>query len=164
MDELEQSNRPASDEEVDHDRKEVILCPVRGGKQSSKTVNRAIELALSTPARLVYLYVVDVDFLGFATVARVKVMVDELSETGRFTLSILSDRARNRGVAEVESVIREGTIRDVIRSVAEEVNATMLVLGRPVRTPGVTSFSAGEFDKLIRWLQTEAGLRVECVD
>lgn len=143
---------------------EVILCPVRGGKQSAKTVNQAIELALSSSARLVYLYVVDVDFLGFATVARVKVMVDELSETGRFTLSILTDRARSRGVVEVESVIREGQIRDVIRLVAEEVGATVLVLGRPVRTPGVTSFSTGEFDKLVRWLQTDAGLRVECVD
>ena len=89
---------------------EVILCPVRGGKQSMKTVARAVELALAREARLVFLYVVDVDFLGFATVARVKVMVDELTETGSFTLSILEDRARNRGVARVGSVIREGTI------------------------------------------------------
>jgi nucleotide-binding universal stress UspA family protein len=143
---------------------EVILCPVRGGKQSKKTVDRAVELALAASARLVFLYVVDVDFLGFATVARVKVMVDELTETGRFTLSILEDRARGRGLADVGSVIREGAIGDVIRAVAQEIGATLLVLGRPIRTPGVMSFSASEFDGLIGWLQTDAGLRVECVD
>jgi nucleotide-binding universal stress UspA family protein len=143
---------------------EVVLCPVRGGKQSHKTVDRAVELALASSARLVFLYVVDVDFLGFATVARVKVMVDELTETGRFTLSILEDRARARGLADVRSVIREGTIGDVIHAVAEEIGATLLVLGRPIRTPGVMSFSASEFDGLIGWLQTDAGLRVECVD
>lgn len=143
---------------------EVILCPVRGGKQSMKTVARAVELAQAREAHLVFLYVVDVDFLGFATVARVKVMVDELTETGRFTLSILEDRARGRGVSRVGSVIREGTIREVIRDVAEEVGATQLVLGRPVVTPGVISFTKGAYKQLVDCLQNDVGLKVECVD
>lgn len=143
---------------------EVILCPVRGGKQSMKTVARAVELALSRDARLVFLYVVDVDFLGFATVARVKVMVDELTETGRFTLSILEDRARGRGVSRVGSEIREGAIGEVIRQVAGEVGATQLVLGRPVITPGVLSFTSGAYNRLVASLRDEAGLQVECVD
>ena len=143
---------------------EVILCPVRGGKRSSKTVARAVELALSLPARLVFLYVVDVDFLGFATVARVKVMVDELTETGRFTLSILEDRARGRGVSLVSSVIREGAIAGVIREVAGDIGATRLVLGRPVITPGVISFTSGAYKQLVESLRSDAGLEVECVD
>ena len=146
------------------ERADRILCPVRGGKRSSMTVERAVELAREYGARLIFLYVADVDFLGFATVARVKLMVEELMETGRFALSILADKARAKGVGEVTEIIREGKIQDVIQEVARETGAEVLVVGRPINTPGVPSFAASDFDKMIRTLTENTGVRIECVD
>jgi nucleotide-binding universal stress UspA family protein len=140
-----------------------ILCPIRGGKQSAKTVDRAIELALESSSRLFFLYIVDVDFLGYATVARVRLMAEELKETGHFALSILCDKARAQGVTRVESIIREGPIREVIRTVIRELDANVLVAGRPVRTPQTPSFSATEFENFLASLAEETGVRVEHV-
>jgi len=141
-----------------------VLCPVRGGKRSGKTVARAIELALAEAAPLIFLYIVDVEFLGHATVARVKLMVDELIETGSFALEILADKARAAGVTEVESVIREGGIKTVIGEVIAERGASVLVTGRPGQTPGVVSFSENEFDTFLKDLSAESGVRVERVE
>jgi nucleotide-binding universal stress UspA family protein len=153
LEEEEKTGRPTA----------TILCPIRGGKQSAATVDRAIELALSHGARLLFLYIVDVDFLGYATVARVKLMAEELKETGDFALSILCDKARARGVGEVGSLIREGPIRDVIRAVVLETSATHLVTGRPVRMPQTPSFSVSEFDKYLASLREDTGVTIEYV-
>ena len=141
-----------------------ILCPVRGGPQSAKTVDRAIERALESSADLSFLYIVDVDFLSYATVARVRLMVEELIETGRFTLTILSEKARNRGVEQVHSIIREGSIRQVIREVATEVGATLIVIGRPSRGRVANIFSSDNFEPFIRSLEDALSIQVECVD
>jgi len=143
---------------------EVVLCPVRGGKRSGKTVERAVALAVEGPARLVFLYIVDVDFLGYATVARVKLMVDELIETGSFALEVLADKARAAGVTEVETVIHQGSIRTVIRQAIVDHGATVLVTGRPGQTPGIVSFSAAEFDALLQELTADTGVRIERVE
>ncbi|MBN2493993.1 MAG: universal stress protein [Deltaproteobacteria bacterium] len=143
--------------------KGVILCPVRGGHQSARTVDRSIELALERSAPLVFLYVVDVDFLGLATVARVKIMMDELSETGSFALSILADKARDRGVEDVRCVLREGNIQSVIRQVAREMNADCLVIGRPVYTPGTVHFATPEFERFLESLRAD-GIQLEGVE
>ena len=144
--------------------RERILSPIRGGKQSQKTVDQAIELALSESAHLYFLYIVDVDFLGYATVARVKLMVDELRETGYFAMSMLCDKARARGVENVEALIREGNIEDVVVSVAKEIHATRLVMGHPVRNPGVKSFTPRKFSKFIETIRESTGLEIHNVE
>jgi len=143
-----------------------VLCPVRGGKRSSKTVDRAVALAAEHGAKLIFLYVVDVDFLGLATVARVKLMADELMETGRFALSILADKARARGVAEVEEVIRAGSVERVIVDVLQETGAGVLVVGRPVRAPGVLSFAPADYERMLERIQidTDIHVQIEAVD
>ncbi len=149
-----------------NEKKEVtrILCPIRGGKQSKETVDRAIELALESNAKLMFLYIVDVEFLGYATVARVNLMVEELKETGHFALSILCDKATARGVADVEAIICEGDIREVILSIAEENQVSHLVIGRPIRTPGIKSFSVNQFNTFLKSIEDASGLDVECVE
>ena len=144
--------------------REKILSPIRGGKQSQKTVERAIELALSESAHLYFLYIVDVDFLGYATVARVKLMVDELRETGYFAMSMLCDRARARGVENVEAMIREGSVEDVVVSVAREIHATRLVMGCPVRNPGVKSFTPRKFNRFLEAIRESTGLEIHKVE
>ncbi|MBW1808001.1 MAG: universal stress protein [Deltaproteobacteria bacterium] len=141
-----------------------ILCPIRGGPQSQKAVDLAIELSISKNAKLMFLYIVDVDFLEHATVARVNLMVAELKETGHFALSILCDKARARGVDEVVAIIREGDIFEVILSVAEESQVSHLVIGRPIRTPGIKSFSDKQFNKFLKSIEEASGLNIECVE
>ena len=136
-----------------------ILCPVRGGKSSAPTIDKAIELAQTLPAPLVLLYIVDLDFLGLATVARVKIMADELAETGEFTLHVLAEKARNRGVIKVECVVREGEMGQVIREVAGEVEATAVVLGQAVRAPGTVQREDSHMQKIVKSLEA-AGLEV----
>ena len=114
---------------------DVVLCSVRGGKRSAKTFERAVAIALERHASLVLLYIVDVDFLGYATVARGKLMVSELMETGRFALSVLAEKAENQGIVDVKTVIREGRIEDVISEVAQQTQATQLIIGHPVKVP-----------------------------
>jgi nucleotide-binding universal stress UspA family protein len=145
-------------------RAERILCPIRGGKQSARTVDRAIDKALETGAGLTFLYIVDVEFLGYATVARVNLMVEELKETGHFAMSILCEKARARGVEDVDSIIREGSVQDVIASVAAKTGASRLIIGRPVKNPGVKSFSARQFDRMLQSIRETTGLEVESVE
>ena len=143
-----------------------VLCPVRGGKRSAKTVDRAVALAIERGAALIFLYVVDVDFLGFATVARVNLMVEELKETGRFALSILADKARAQGVSEVVEIIREGGVQQVIVDAIQETGAGVLVVGRPVRAPGVPSFAPSDYERMLEQIQadTEIHVQIEAVD
>lgn len=141
-----------------------ILCPVRGGKRSDKTVARAIELARARDAALTFLYVVDVEFLGHATVARVKLMTEELTETGTFTLTKLAQRARAAGVVEVDTVIREGHIGEVILEVIRDTGAGLLVTGRPGQTPNVVSFTERTFSTLLADLRAATGVEIERVE
>jgi nucleotide-binding universal stress UspA family protein len=140
-----------------------VLCPVRGAKRSLETVARAIDLAIETGAKLTFLFVADVDFLGYATVARVKVMLDELEETGQFTLTFVSKQANDRGVEDVDTLVRQGSIRDVVTEVVREIGATMVVLGRPMRTPA-GGFSKSDFDEFIEAIESETGVRVDRVE
>ncbi|MBW2700464.1 MAG: universal stress protein [Deltaproteobacteria bacterium] len=144
---------------TENDSRQRILCPVRGGKSSAPTVDKAIELAQTLSAPLYLLYIVDLDFLGLATVARVKIMADELAETGEFTLHVLAEKARNRGVSEVECVVREGEMTQVIREVADEINATVVLLGQAVRAPGTMQREDSHMQKIVDSLEA-AGMEV----
>lgn len=140
-----------------------ILCPVRGTRRSEKTINRAIELALEGNACLSFLFILDLEFLGHATVAKIKLMTDELRETGLFVLDFVGARARRRGVEQVDTHVLEGTVDDVIPRAAADLEATTVVMGRPIRTPGVTNLSKRRIEDLVATLR-ETGYRVEYVE
>jgi nucleotide-binding universal stress UspA family protein len=141
----------------------TILCPVRGGKESARTVDRAIELAGKYNAQLYFLYIIDIDFLDYATVARVNILIDELDETGQFALSILTDKAKKRGVSKVNSIIKKGNIRQVIQSLIAELKISILVMGRPIQQPGIKTFSKTEFNKFINEINEKYNIQVEYV-
>ena len=100
-----------------------IICAVRGGPESRATVTRAIDLALGSGARLTFFHVMDAEFLGYATIAPLSVVYNELVEMGTFTMLILCDRAQRRGVAQVNCIVREGNIRKQLRQFAFETEA-----------------------------------------
>lgn len=145
------------------ERQQHIVCAVRGGPESRETVSRAIELALARGAQLTFLQVMDAEFLNHATVAPLSVIYRELQSLAQFALKILCDRAERKGVQEVSSEVRTGNIHRQIREFVAEQEVDLLVMGRPVRSPGSNVFKPDQFDAFVADLQEAASLQVEVV-
>jgi len=126
---------------IDH-----ILCAVRGARESRNTISRAIDLALEHDARLTFIHALDAEFLNHATVGPLSVVYKELKEMGEFSMMVVRDRAERRGVTQVTSIVREGNIRKQLREMVQETQADMIVMGRPVRSPGSNVFRPGELE------------------
>ena len=137
-----------------------IICAVHGGPESRETAIRAISLALESGGRLTFFHVMDAEFLGYATVGTLRVVYHELEEMGKFVMLILCDRARARGVAQVDYILREGDVRKQLRQLAMETGAEVMVMGRPTRSPTSNVFKIGDFDTFVANLEREANLRI----
>jgi nucleotide-binding universal stress UspA family protein len=140
-----------------------IICAVRGGPESRETVTRAIDLALESGAQLTFFRVLDAEFLNHATIGPLSVVYRELNELGQFAMLILCDRAQRRGVETVDCVVREGNVHKQLREFAIETRADLLVMGRPVRSPGSNTFKPVEFDAFVAELAEEANLRIQVI-
>lgn len=130
----------------------LILCATRGGEASIPTQEKAIALAKEGSLALAFLYVADSSFLNKTAAAVVVDVDEELINMGEFLLTIAVERAAESGVT-AESIIRTGTIRDVLPEVARELDATTIVLGRPAGDS--SRFQESEFEKFTAWLQKE---------
>lgn len=137
-----------------------IICAVRGGPESRETVTQAIDTALESGGRLTFLHILDAAFLEYATIGPLSVVYRELNEMGTFTMLILCDRARARGVQEVDYVLLEGNIQDGLRTFAKETHSEMMVIGRPTRSPGRNVFKIADFDAFVAELEREAGMTI----
>ena len=114
-----------------------IICAVRGVPKSRETATRAIDLALENKARLTFVHVTNLEFLGPATpimtpVGSVQKQLQDLSE---FTMMVLCDRAARRGVNESDYIVRTGQFYPQLRQVLSEIQPDMLVIGQPIGRP-----------------------------
>jgi nucleotide-binding universal stress UspA family protein len=73
---------------------------------------------------------------------------------------ILCDRARSRGVTQVDYLLREGSVRTQLRKLAVETGAEVMVIGRPSRSPTKNLFRADEFEAFVAELEQAGNLRV----
>ena len=137
-----------------------IICAVRGGPESRETVTQAIDLALAYKARLTFLHVLDAAFLEYATIGPLSVVYRELNEMGTFTMLILVDRADRRGVEQVDYVLPEGDIREELTRYAIDTQAEMMVIGRPMRSPGRNVFKIANFDVFVDDLEQKAQIKI----
>jgi len=137
-----------------------IICAVRGGPESRDTVTHAINLALETGARLTFFHVLDAEFLQYATVGPLSVVYSELAEMAKFAMLIVCDRARRRGVTQVDYILREGSIARQLLQFAVETHAEVLVIGRPTRSPGRNVFRVEELETLTAELERVGQIRV----
>jgi nucleotide-binding universal stress UspA family protein len=141
-----------------------IICAVRGSLQSRGTVTRAIDLALESGARLTFFYIVDAEFKAQATIGgRLRMIYRELVQMSEFTMLILCDRARRRGVAEVDYLIREGNVRKQLLRLSAETQADVLVVGWPLRGFGRPTFKPDKFDDFVAELERVANPRLVLV-
>jgi nucleotide-binding universal stress UspA family protein len=137
---------------------------VRGGPESRTTITHAIDLALAHDARLTFFRVMDAEFLTHATIGPLSVVYQELNELALFTMNILCDRASRRGVRQTDAVVRQGNIQRQLQEMAATGDVDLLVMGRPVRSPGSNVFRPAEFDAFVAALkQSREGLRIEVV-
>jgi len=146
--------------EIDH-----IVCAVRSRPGGEKTVKRAIDLALETGARLTFFQAVDAEFVRNVMDKRasLKAIYQELEGMAEFTMAILGNQARLRGVEAVDHIVRRGDVREQLIELVAEVDPDMLVMGRPYPSPGPDRFREEELNHFVAELEEKGKLRVVTV-
>jgi nucleotide-binding universal stress UspA family protein len=139
-----------------------LICAVRGQPESRKTVTRAIDIALEHDARLTFCLVIDAKFIGQSapTLTSLQAAYRQLEDLGEFSMLILCDRAQRRGVKQVDYLIRKGNIPKQLRLLAHEVDAELMVLGRPKHGVGQSVFTPAEFDSFVESLEKDPGIQI----
>lgn len=122
---------------------EKILCATRGGDESFRTQNAAIELTKQRKGRLYFLYVVDTRFINKTSAPIVVDVEGEISKLGEFLLVMAQERAAEQGV-EAETILREGHIRDQLKEVVKEYDISLVVIGKPAGEKSVFKLSGLE--------------------
>ena len=108
-----------------------ILCATRGGDASRRTQDLVIAMALEEGASVLFLYVVDVEFLKLtARGVRPDVVLTEMEAMGEFLLAMACERATAQGVS-AEACIRHGPLVDALESAAREEGVDAIAFGRP---------------------------------
>jgi hypothetical protein len=133
-----------------------ILCATRGGEASRRTQDAVIAMTKAEGATVIFLYVVDVEFLRLtARGVRPDVVATELAHMGEFLLALACERAEAEGV-EAEMVIHHGPLIEALRSAAREEKADCIAFGRPA---GVNStFSLADLEELAATIEAETGI------
>ena len=134
---------------------QTILCPTRGGRASYPNQDRAVSLALERKARLFFLYIAGVKFLGLTARSKVVDIETELEEMGEFLLTMAQERAEKAGV-KAEAIVRQGEFRQVLKTVIREYQVTTVVLGS---SSGETGILTDEYvERLVRDVRGETGV------
>ena len=140
-----------------------ILCPTRGGEGSYRTQDAAIAMARERGDELVFLYVVDLDFLNKTERAvRPDVVAEEMRHLGEFLLSMAQERAHDQGV-DAAYVLREGDVQAEIKAAALEEEATMVVLGQSTEDDPTCAFDPGMLFKFAEEIEAETGVEARVV-
>ena len=132
-----------------------ILCPVRSRPGSEETATRAIELALEQNARLTFFHALQARFLDkfSSRSSSRKAAYEELAEMVEFSLSILVEQARAKGVQEVDYIMRQGDFRQEFLRLVGEMDVDTVVIGRPRRARGQRSLSDEEINAFLAELE-----------
>jgi nucleotide-binding universal stress UspA family protein len=136
----------------------TILAPTRGGERSFPNQDYAIRLAKESKARLIFLYINDVQFLNtVASPVIVDVAKDELKEMGEFLVAMARERAL-KGEVDAETLVRNGGFQEVLDEVIQEHEVTTLAMGTSNEETGVTT--QGYMRDLSRELSEKYGIEV----
>ncbi|MGD9317888.1 MAG: universal stress protein [Anaerolineae bacterium] len=134
-----------------------ILCATRGGEASLRTQDAVIAMAKETGATVLFLYVVDVEFLKVtARGVRHDVVVTEMEHMGEFLLAMACERAAAQGV-EAESCLQHGPLLQALESAACAEGVDAIAFGRPIGPD--SSFSLSELEELTAKLEQDTGVK-----
>ncbi len=135
----------------------IILCSSRGGEGSEGTQDRAIALAIERGDELAFLFVADISFLSQMAAPIVVDVEARLEAMGRFQLAKAQERASDQGI-EAEAMVRRGHYRSELVFAAQELGATLIILGRPFGHAAI--FEDETLQAFADGLQDETGIEV----
>ena len=134
-----------------------ILCATRGGEASIRTQDAVIAMALKEGATIVFLYVVDVEFLRLtARGVRPDVVTTEMEHMGEFLLAMAVERAATQGV-EAEMIVRHGPLVQALESAGQELGADAIAFGRPAGVD--SSFSLSDLEQMAARIEEDTGIK-----
>jgi nucleotide-binding universal stress UspA family protein len=138
-----------------------ILCATRGGEASRRTQDAVIAKAKEEGASVLFLYVVDVEFLKLtARGVRPDVVATEMEHMGEFLLAMACERAAAQGV-EADLCIRHGPLIEALESAAREEGADAIAFGRPAGPE--SSFSLTDLERLAAQIKEDTGVETHIV-
>lgn len=133
-----------------------ILCATRGGEASHRTQDAVIAMAKEEGATILFLYVVDVEFLRLtARGVRPDVVITEMERMGEFLLALACERAAAQGV-QAEICLRHGPLIEALVSAAREEGADAIAFGRPAGP--ASSFSLEDLERLTTKMEQDTGI------
>ena len=134
-----------------------ILCATRGGEASLRTQDAVIDMAQEEGAIILFLYIVDVEFLRLiARGVRHDVVSTELEHMGEFLREMACERAAAQGVV-AESCLRHGPLIEALESAAREEGADAIAFGRPAGPQ--SSFSLTDLEALTAQIEEDTGIK-----
>jgi len=140
---------------------EKILCATRGGEASHRTQDAVIAMAKEAGASVLFLYIVDVEFLKVtARGVRTDVVATELERMGEFILALAVERAAAQGV-EADICVRHGSLIEGLESAAREERADAIAFGRPAGSE--SSFSLADLERLAAKIEEDTGIQTYIV-
>jgi nucleotide-binding universal stress UspA family protein len=110
---------------------------------------------------LVFLYVAGIGFLDKMAIPVVVNVETRLEKLGHFQLVIAQERAAEQGI-EAQTIVRIGELRAELVNVAEEIGATIIMMGRS-QGPD-SAFSDAAIKAFVSDLQAETGVEVRILE
>ena len=144
-----------------------IVCAVRGVPTSRETVTKAIDLALQHNARLTFAHITSADFLASATptMSSFQTAKKQLIDLAEFSMLILCDRAKRRGVEYADYIVREGNILEQIQQLLIEFKTDLLVIGKPFDLGAKkTGFTSSEIEQFAHFVEQNLNISVVMVE
>lgn len=139
----------------------MILCATRGGEASYPTQDAVIALAKEQGDELVFLYVVDTSFLNQTAAPLVVDVGSRLEKLGQFQLVMAQERAAAQEI-KAQAIVRTGQLRSELIAVAEEIDATLIVMGGALGPDA--AFENASLQVFAADLQAETGVEVRILE
>ncbi len=138
-----------------------ILCATRGGEASYRTQDATIKLAQERGDEILFLYVVDIEFLQkTAHAVRPDVVTAEMEKMGEFLLAMAQERAQKQNVT-ADYILRHGDIRKELAAAAGELNIDLVVLGKP--TGEESTFALAGLEAFAAQIESETGTETRII-
>lgn len=107
-----------------------ILCAIRGGEASQRIQDIAISLAKESNDEIVFLYVVNTEFLDTASAVLQESVTTEMEKLGEFLLLMAQVRAKKQNVTATP-LLRYGFLQEEFEKAASSPDITKVLLGKP---------------------------------
>jgi hypothetical protein len=107
-----------------------ILCAIRGGEASQRIQDIGIELAKEQNDEIVFLYVVNIQFIDTASARLRESVTHEMEKLGDFLLLMAQERAKKKDVI-AETLLRHGYLQEEFIKAASTPDISTVILGKP---------------------------------